>query len=109
LRCLKAKELNLSVSEALTGNRTISTMASLDMDIINSLTQYRTYSINNAVKSRSVSKNKNGNQILQKETEKKPTIFNIVKTTNCKKPLEKDKTKSKLNRRDSNIKSKFLS
>ena len=108
LRCLKAKDLNLSVSEALTGNRTISTMASLDMDIINSLTQYRTYSINNAVKSRSVSKNKNGNQILNKETEKKPTIFNIVKTTNCKKPLEKDKTKSKLNRRDSNTKSKFL-
>ena len=96
LRCIKAKELNLSVSDALTGNRTISTMASLDMDIINSITHYRSYSNNSMVKSRSQSKNKKDNN------DKKPTIFNIVKT-NTKKP---EKTKNRLIRKDSNTKSK---
>lgn len=92
LRCIKAMEKNLSVSEALTGNRTISTMASLDMDIINSITQNRSYSNNTKAKSRSQSKSK------------KPTIFNIVKT-NSKKTT--DKNKSRLHRKDFHMKSKF--
>lgn len=81
---IKAVELNLSVSEAMTGNRTISTMASLDMDIINSITHFRSHSNSSNKMNRSLSKGKK---------DARPTIFSIVKTNN-KKVDSTERTKS---------------